>query len=213
MESIREDDFDTIKANKKAVCAVKRKGDPEVKTVTFSYEDAEKAGIIKRGVWLTYPYRMCMMRARAFALRDKFPDVLKGLKIAEEVMDMVDAEPMPEPPKIQPTVVVPTAAPALAATTPPATGAQQPAQQPTETPKPQTSDFTEEQIANAKTFFRAYQANGKLPEEAKAWLKENFPYATDSRYIKPEDFPACMKWAETPKAQPEENLDAEPLEE
>ena len=109
MEWIREDNFDTIKANKKATCVVKRRGDPEAKTVTFSYEDAEKSGIIKRGVWLTYPYRMCMMRARAFALRDKFPDVLKGLKIAEEVMDYIEGEVVEPQPKPSASIVVPTA--------------------------------------------------------------------------------------------------------
>jgi hypothetical protein len=32
------------------------------------------------------------MRARAFALRDVFPDVLRGMPIAEEVMDMGERE-------------------------------------------------------------------------------------------------------------------------
>jgi hypothetical protein len=37
---------------------------------------------------MQYPKRMRQMRARAFALRDVFPDVLRGLPVAEEVMDM-----------------------------------------------------------------------------------------------------------------------------
>src|SRR5690606_39168844 len=39
------------------------------------------------GPWTQYPKRMRQMRARAFALRDVFPDVLRGMPIAEAVMD------------------------------------------------------------------------------------------------------------------------------
>lgn len=71
----------------KAICKVKRKGKKE-KITEFSYEDAKKAGLLnKQGPWSQYPKRMLQMRARAFALRDVFPDVLKGLPIAEEVQD------------------------------------------------------------------------------------------------------------------------------
>ena len=41
----------------------------------------------KQGPWQQYPKRMRQMRARAFALRDVFPDVLRGLPVAEEIMD------------------------------------------------------------------------------------------------------------------------------
>lgn len=71
-----------------ATCRVKRRGEPE-QSRTFSMADAEKAGLKgKSGPWSQYPQRMRQMRARAFALRDVFPDVLRGLPIAEEVMDM-----------------------------------------------------------------------------------------------------------------------------
>jgi hypothetical protein len=57
-------------------------------TVIFAMDDAKKAGLIgKGGPWQQYPKRMLQMRARGFALRDVFPDVLKGLKSAEERMD------------------------------------------------------------------------------------------------------------------------------
>jgi hypothetical protein len=70
-----------------ATCVVKRKGEPE-HIVTFSEDDAKKAGLWgKTGPWQQYPTRMLKMRARAFALRDVFPDVLKGVAIAEEVID------------------------------------------------------------------------------------------------------------------------------
>lgn len=80
---------------KTATCRVKRRGEPE-EVRTFSVEDARAAGLVgKQGPWTQYPKRMRQMRARAFALRDVFPDVLRGLPIAEEVMDIptVHAEP------------------------------------------------------------------------------------------------------------------------
>jgi hypothetical protein len=70
-----------------ATCRVKRRGEPE-QVRTFSMTDAKLAGLWgKAGPWTQYPKRMMQMRARAFAIRDVFPDVLKGLPIAEEVMD------------------------------------------------------------------------------------------------------------------------------
>lgn len=73
--------------NDVAYCSVKRKGE-ELHIAQFSMEDAKKAGLIgKPGPWTSYPHRMLQMRARAFALRDKFSDVLKGLAMREEVED------------------------------------------------------------------------------------------------------------------------------
>jgi len=70
-----------------AKCIVKRRGrSPVVRT--FSDEDAIKAGLIaKGGVWVQYRARMRQLRARGFALRDSFADVLKGISIAEESID------------------------------------------------------------------------------------------------------------------------------
>lgn len=71
-----------------ATCKVKRRGDPGEQSRTFSMDDAKQAGLLgKQGPWSQYPKRMRQMRARAFALRDVFPDVLRGLPVAEEVMD------------------------------------------------------------------------------------------------------------------------------
>lgn len=70
-----------------AVCIAHRKGRKPVKA-TFSVEDAKRAGLWgKQGPWQAYPKRMMQMRARGFALRDAFPDVLKGLITAEEAQD------------------------------------------------------------------------------------------------------------------------------
>lgn len=82
-EYVTEDDD-----GKTAYCRVKRKGAPE-QVRSFSMDDAIKAGLAgKQGPWTQYPKRMRQMRARAFALRDVFPDVLRGMPIAEELQDM-----------------------------------------------------------------------------------------------------------------------------
>ena len=74
--------------NMVAICDVKRKGEADPIRATFSVADAKKAGLWgKQGPWQQYPKRMLAMRARAFALRDGFADILRGLGIAEEVQD------------------------------------------------------------------------------------------------------------------------------
>lgn len=82
--------------NPVAVCVAKRKGRKPVVT-KFSVEDAKRAGLWgKGGPWTAYPKRMLQMRARGFALRDAFPDVLKGMITAEEAQDYPDeAKPLP----------------------------------------------------------------------------------------------------------------------
>lgn len=80
-------------ANPIAVCVAKRKGRKPV-TAKFSVEDAKRAGLWgKQGPWTAYPKRMMQMRARGFALRDAFPDVLKGLITAEEAQDFPSDQP------------------------------------------------------------------------------------------------------------------------
>lgn len=70
-----------------ATCRVKRRGEEE-QIRTFSMADAQAAGLKgKSGPWTQYPKRMRQMRARAFAMRDVFPDVLRGMPVAEELMD------------------------------------------------------------------------------------------------------------------------------
>jgi len=73
--------------NPVAVCVAKRKGRTPV-IFKFSVEDAKRAGLWgKTGPWQAYPKRMMQMRARGFALRDAFADVLTGLITAEEAHD------------------------------------------------------------------------------------------------------------------------------
>ena len=71
-----------------AVCIIERKDIAGEETRTFSFEDAKIAGLWGKGVWRQYPKRMAQMRARGFAYRDVFPDLLHGMITTEEAMDM-----------------------------------------------------------------------------------------------------------------------------
>ena len=71
-----------------ATCSVKRRGEGRPVERRFSVQDARRAGLWGRpGPWTQYPQRMLQMRARAFALRDAFADVLGGLYLREELED------------------------------------------------------------------------------------------------------------------------------
>lgn len=71
-----------------AQCVIRRRDQPDT-VRKFTMADAQRAGLLdKQGPWKLYPKRMLQMRARGFALRDAFPDALKGLRIAEEVRDI-----------------------------------------------------------------------------------------------------------------------------
>ncbi len=93
------EDMDETDDGHKATCTIKRVGRATPIVRTFDMDDAKKAGLAgKAGPWTQYPARMRQMRARAFALRDGFPDVLKGLRVAEETQDyaeFADATPRP----------------------------------------------------------------------------------------------------------------------
>jgi len=73
----------------------RRRGEPDPIIRKFSEAEAKQAGLLsKGGPWSLYPKRMLQMRARGFALRDAFADVLMGLTLAEEAQDIpVDAAP------------------------------------------------------------------------------------------------------------------------
>ncbi len=90
--SIQEMDIADITKAKKATCVLTRKGEP-AHTSTFSIDDAKTAGLWgKTGPWTNYPSRMLMLRARAFACRNVFPDALRGIHSAEEQSDIPSVE-------------------------------------------------------------------------------------------------------------------------
>jgi hypothetical protein len=75
-----------------ASCAFRRRGSEALIVRVFSVADAKKAHLWgKSGPWQEYPSRMLMMRARGFAARDAFPDVLRGFTTTEEANDIPPA--------------------------------------------------------------------------------------------------------------------------
>ncbi len=74
--------------NMAAICRAQRSGNPCPIERRFDVSDAKKAALWgKKGPWSQYPKRMLQMRARSWALRDGFADILKGLGVTEEVRD------------------------------------------------------------------------------------------------------------------------------
>ena len=93
MTNYKEMTFEEIEEAGKAVFWCTRKGQPEPIQREFSVKDAMKAGLWNgKDTWKKYPFRMLQMRARAFALRDGFSDVLKGLSVREEIEDITITE-------------------------------------------------------------------------------------------------------------------------
>jgi len=88
-----------------AICEVRRKGRiPVIRS--FSVSDAKRAQLAsKPGTWQGFPRRMLQMRARAFACRDAFADVLRGLGVVEEMRDVTEREPVK--PTEKPAIVLP----------------------------------------------------------------------------------------------------------
>ena len=89
---------DKDSSDKEGVCRTKRKGCVE-QISRFTLEDAKRAGLLgKQGPWQTNTSRMLKLRARGFALRDTFADVLAGLVTVEEALDIPldKADTMPE---------------------------------------------------------------------------------------------------------------------
>lgn len=81
-----------VKDDTQAVCTVvRRKQNGDLKVVrTFSVQDAKTAGLWGKkshtgrpSPWVLYPKRMLQMRARSWALKDCFADVLFGIGIME----------------------------------------------------------------------------------------------------------------------------------
>lgn len=100
--------------NGTATCRAKRRGDPNEHVRSFSEVDAKQAGLLgKPGPWTQYRSRMLQLRARAFLLRDLFPDVLRGMAMAEELQD-IEQGVMPAPASsLMPRAISQTQTPAI----------------------------------------------------------------------------------------------------
>ena len=157
-----------------ATCKVKRRGEPE-QIRTFSVDDARAAGLAgKQGPWTQFPKRMRQMRARAFALRDVFPDVLRGLPVAEEIMDTPTERHMGQ------AVIV------------------EPPARPNELPA-----WTADKWAAALPKLLAGIAQGKSVDDALAWLRAKAA-VTPEQEQELRDKAAAQQQAAAPVADPEQ---------
>lgn len=80
-------------ATQTAKCSVWRKGNKTPFVATFSKADAQAAGLLSKDTYKQYLQRMLTNRARSWALRDAFPDALRGLMPSDEAQDIPPDEP------------------------------------------------------------------------------------------------------------------------
>ncbi len=168
-----------------ATCRVKRRGEAE-KIYTFSVADANRAGLIERargkdgkgrGPWITYQDRMLTMRARGFAFRDVFADVLRGLTLYEEFQDShADA--------VTVEAVKPQAPQATQPASPSANGTHAAPATTSSTPTlPVAQPVTEEQLAKIGEIRRMVMVSRGLTEPAEqkpAWAAILADYGVSS---------------------------------
>lgn len=77
--------------NYRAIVTIKRKYRKTLIVSEFSVGDAKRARLWdQKDNWKYYPKRMLLNRARTYALRNGFPDILKGFKSREEMEDSTD---------------------------------------------------------------------------------------------------------------------------
>ena len=141
-------------------CEVTRRGEQPQRR-TFSVADAKRAGLWgKSGPWTQYPDRMLQLRARGFAIRDVFPDALRGVMTREEAEDMP-----PEPRHVENLASKPAAPVA-------------PAPEPVEEPLPLVAPDAQEYALKGVDTWRkaAMKALGMLGDDAgaiRAWYAAN----------------------------------------
>ncbi len=164
-----------------AVCTLKRRGRSD-KTQKYTLEDAKRNELLGKDNWKKNPRRMLQWRARSWAMRDQFPESLKGMVIVEEVEDYpgptIESRPAPVLNEQQARATITADASGAAA--------EQPKDEPIGTEK-------------ASAWFAVYRAHGWMPAEAQAWLKDTLriEHPKDSRDIPTSKYEQAMAWANT----------------
>jgi hypothetical protein len=80
----------------RAIVAGRRRGEKVTQRVTWTLDDAKRAGIGGRQNWQRYPRQMLLARAWAELCRHVFDDAIGGLAATEEVEEAVDDGPTVE---------------------------------------------------------------------------------------------------------------------
>ena len=80
--------FQLVESTDKACTfETKRKGAPQPQRLSYTIDDAEKAGIARKGNWAKMPKQMLRARAKSELARLEYPDLLAGLYTPEELRD------------------------------------------------------------------------------------------------------------------------------
>jgi hypothetical protein len=91
------DYFEVVeRTDQRATVRAKRAGRPE-HVMTFSIDDAKRAGLVGKGNWAKYPAAMLVARAQAALAREVFPDLLLGLYTDDEMSQAHGGHAQPSP--------------------------------------------------------------------------------------------------------------------
>jgi hypothetical protein len=74
-----------------ATYQTKRRGEPEPTTMSFSWEDAQRAGVTGKDNWRKYPAAMLRARCITALARAVYPDLAMGIYDPDEIGDVTPA--------------------------------------------------------------------------------------------------------------------------
>lgn len=77
--------FRTVESSEKACTVEAKRRGSEPSRLTFSIEEAKRAGLLSNANWSKYPAQMLRARAKSALARDLFPDILLGLYDPDEL--------------------------------------------------------------------------------------------------------------------------------
>lgn len=77
--------------DEKATYETQREGEPEPTRITWTIQQAAKAGLTGRQNWKAHPAAMLRARASAALARAVYPDVAMGIYDPDEALDFIDA--------------------------------------------------------------------------------------------------------------------------
>jgi hypothetical protein len=76
-----------------ATCETRRTGDPKPTVMSYTIDDARRAGLAGKGKWQSYPAQMLRARCKMALAREVYPDVAMGLYDEDELTPMTPIAP------------------------------------------------------------------------------------------------------------------------
>lgn len=86
----------TESTDTKATYETKRRGSPGPVSMSFTIDDAKRAGLLRNEVWAKYPAAMLRARAASQISRAVYPDIAAGLYVTGELTEGSAPTPYPE---------------------------------------------------------------------------------------------------------------------